>query len=214
MAEDEDNTPSKKLIYITSQGVWTYIESPEKNDQPSWWAGAFHRCVKFFDKIQSTATVGAIIAAGYWFFLSDQSGGKANCSQKLDMVEVTDHGASVWWCSLDLKIENVGQRPFHLTSARFNVDCISPQQTNFLQFGQYHRIDWGTPPAATNYNIRASILPSEVSYQNFEFILPTNIQVFRIYASVNKADDRFGWDSACVYEMVNNQPVDISEVEK
>ena len=167
------------------------------------------------DSFQSVVATLAIFAAGWWFFISGEYAGKAHCTQRLDMVQVTSDSTNVWWCAMDLKVENTGERPFTLDTARIKVVCIQPQTNGFaLKLGTHGRYSWGSSVfnnGGTNDSIHIKLLPSDVENVHFEFTLPTNIQVFRVYSYVNRnAGDDSGWDCSCVYGMVSNQPMDIS----
>jgi hypothetical protein len=222
MAEDEDKTPMKKLIFISSQAVLAYFEPETEKSNASCLSRFCKGWVNFFDKIQSTVTICAVIAAAGWFLWSDEAAGKADCCQKLNMVEVTSNHTNLWWCSLNLRVENMGERTFDLNTAMIIVQRIKPQSVTSLNFdGQQGQYEWGDDAfdnGGNYYQVDIKVLPKEVDYQNFEFTLPTNIEIFRVYTYINNTNKiinrHYGWDSMCVYEMESNQPVDISAIEK
>jgi hypothetical protein len=42
-------------------------------------------------------------------------------------VKVNGANSNVWWGCLEVKVENVGQRPLDLTAARLKVSQINPR---------------------------------------------------------------------------------------
>ena len=171
----------------------------------------------FFEAIQALLTCCAILATAWWFLLSAEAKGKANCTQKLSMVQMASNHTNLWWCSLEVKMENVGKRSLKLTNARIIVECIQPQ-TNGFQLNLEVNDKWGKPVfdhGKKNYVIDSYILPGETDYEYFEFTMPTNIQIFKVYSYISRTKcDDYGWTKNSVYKIEGDQVSEIPKPDK
>jgi hypothetical protein len=165
------------------------------------------------DTIQAILSIGAIVAASWWFLFSQQAAGKANCTQKLRIVRVTNSQTNVFWCSLELKIENVGLRALKLTNARIFAQKITPVPQKFkLAFDANGEVQWPTifDHGRRNYDLDVYLMPGETDYENFEFVMPTNVECIKVYAYISrKRNDSYGWTKTTIYKIADDQAIEL-----
>jgi len=163
------------------------------------------------DGVQSILTSLAIIAGGWWFFFQAEANNKAKCSHSLTLVPVH---TNFLWANLEVKVENVGKRTLHLDKGIFKVSQVKPVKGSPLEL-----MDDGISPVLADDNraewpilsyherkLGQRILPGETDYIYYEFAVPTNVSVLRVYsyfATGGKKD--FGWPKISVYTFNNGR---------
>lgn len=167
---------------------------------------------QILDLVQSFLTCCGVIAAGWWFLFSAQAQGKATCSQSLSMVKVN---SNMWWGCLEVKIENVGQRPLDLKESIFKLSQIKPVVKGYsleLNTNDY-RVHW-PQMIYRDDSLVDRILPGEADYKIFEFTIPTNVETFRVYSylSLGKTKE-LGWSKVSIYTIRNDKAVLVEATE-
>jgi hypothetical protein len=187
-----------------------------KADDPKWKI--------YFDAIQSVLTSGAIIAAAWWFFFQGEANDKAKCFHTLAMVPVDGSATNFLWGDLKVQIENVGKRPLALEEIEYTISQVKPIGTtlkalvdagfDIVPAGTNNRVNWPILNQAVFPLNKMSILPGEVDNLDYEFSVPANVEVLRIYSWFT-ADKKknLGWGKVSIYKVMNDRWVQITESE-
>lgn len=76
------------------------------------------------------------------------------------------------------------------------------------------RVHWPIMLTYRESPLNDHILPSEVDYDYFEFMLPTNVETFRIYTYLSTGKTRkLGWSEISVYTIKDDKAVQLKEPE-
>ena len=174
----------------------------------------------YIEGIESLLTSLAILGAAWWFLFQDEANNKAKCSHSLTLVRV--HSNFVWG-NLEVKIENVGKRTLAIREVVFKVSQVKPA------VGLAHDLmDDGYSPVLASDNralwpvlncqtqsLQTRILPGEVDYVYYEFAVPTNAQVLRVYSYFTTDKKRnIGWPKISVHTVKNGNLTQTTEKEE
>jgi hypothetical protein len=165
---------------------------------------------KALDILQSFLTILGIACAAWWFFVQAESAPKLNIKHTLTHKRI--HNDWVWIYATTT-LTNQGKTPVYCHHSKAWVQKILPLDEKFQhQITENHRltsdkgrIEWPVIGDIYDSNLDVQIDPGAEQTINFEFLVPSYIEVIRFYTGFPEDGSEHGWSLASVYDLKDSQ---------
>ncbi len=157
---------------------------------------------------QSVFTVGAIIAAGIWFYIQKEASPKANIDHKVTHRQIDDDWT---WVHISITISNPGKRLLNLESGIIRIQKIMPLSKEIRKMiknnkspisQKSYRVPWPTIGKSYKPQLNIKIQPGEDDTLDYEFIVPSKIRTVKIYSYFTKQQKPpIGWGKSTIYDI-------------
>ena|GEM_PF-3976192 len=159
--------------------------------------------------VQSVATIAAIIAGGIWFLSQKESIPKIVLSHQVAHYKLSKDKT---WIQLKANFENVGKTPFEVNLAKVRIQQVSPVPDIFANkltadniFRNNGRVYWPLMQDEYLSSNRFILYSHEKDSLEYDFVVPTNIEVVRLYTSYRTKYDTYSTviSQSTVYNLGN-----------
>ncbi len=137
---------------------------------------------------QSIFTIGAIIAAGIWFFIQKEASPKANIIHEITHRQIDKDWT---WIHVSISISNPGKRLLNLESGIIRIHKILPLSKDISKMlknkknpisEESCKVSWHRIGKEYTPMLNIKIQPGEEDNLECEFIIPSYVQTVKIYS--------------------------------
>jgi hypothetical protein len=161
---------------------------------------------KILGGLQSFLTILAIVCAAWWFFAQAESLPKLNIKHTVTHKKI--HNDWVWVYA-STTLTNQGKTPVYCHHSKAWVQKILPLDEKLQQqiaknnrlMSDSGRVEWPVIGDIYDSSIDVQIDPGEEQTINFEFLVPSYIEVIRFYTGFPEDGLEHGWSLATVHDL-------------